>query len=169
LPAIPPCHFPLERCCYATPLTLPSPKRKVCRARYTGFGSIDSPRSCVHDLVSPFLIVHFIWLFLSPLERDHLTSLHPALRSYVCLCLTASSIDVQPLTCPRPPEPPDAPTDAHRVTMMAAALLRFNFNYGDLFRWLQGPYTHAHRQWTTLSNLFDTVKQARSPKGWPNI
>jgi len=31
--------------------------------------------------------------------------------------------------------------------MMAAALLRFNFNYSDLIRWLQGPYTHAHCQW----------------------
>jgi len=50
-----------------------------------------------------------------------------------------------------------------------AALLRFNFNYDDLIRWLQGPCTHAHWQWTALSNLFDTVKQARSPQGWPNI
>ena len=139
------------------------------RARFHGFGAINCRRSLRHDIVSPFLILHFIWLFLCPVERDTLMSLHPAIRSYSRLRLSASQLDVSPLTLPRPPEPPDAPTDTLRMAMLAAALLRFNFNYGDLIRWLKGPYTHAHRTWSQLHQVFNTVKGARPPPSWPKV
>jgi len=42
-------------------------------------------------------------MFLCPTERDTLMALHPAIRSYSRLQLSASVIDVTPLTLPRQP------------------------------------------------------------------
>ena len=41
---------------------------------------------------------------------------------------------------------------------MGAALLSFNFDYGDLIRWLEGEYTNQHRDWTQLSNRIEEVR-----------
>ena len=75
-----------------------------------------------------FLVLHFAWAFLCSFERAILCRIHPALEQHAKLRLTASSLDVSPLRLPRPP-PNDDPIDPARATMMAAALLRFHFNY----------------------------------------
>jgi len=108
-------------------------------------------------------------MFLCPTERDTLMALHPAIRSCSRLQLSASVIDVTPLTLPHPPEPADAPTDQVRVALLAVALLCFNFNYGDLIRWLRGPYTHAHRCWTRLNDCLATVRDSTPPPSWPRV
>ena len=52
---------------------------------------------------------------------------------------------------------------------MAAALLRFNFNYGDLIRWLKGPYTYSHRDWSTLQDCIKVIEKIPPPPGWPRV
>mgnify|MGYP007080242140 FL=1 len=108
-------------------------------------------------------------MFLCPTERNTLMALHPAICSYSRLRLSASVTDVTPLTLPRLLEPADAPTDQVRVAMLAVALLRFNFNYGDLIRWLRGPYTHAHRCWTCLNDCLAAVRDSTPPPSWPRV
>jgi len=50
---------------------------------------------------------------------------------------------------------------------MAAALLRFNFNYGDLIRWLKGPYTYNHRDWTALQDCIKVIENLTRPPAGP--
>jgi hypothetical protein len=48
---------------------------------------------------------------------------------------------------------------------MAIALLRFNFNYGDLIHWLGGEYTGAHLDWNATFDIEDSVRLASIPPG----
>ena len=49
---------------------------------------------------------------------------------------------------------------------MGCALMRFNFNYGDLIRWLGGPYTDAHRKWSDTFSTVDSLRHHPPPKGY---
>ena len=52
---------------------------------------------------------------------------------------------------------------------MAAALIRFNFNYGDLIRWLEGEYTNAHRDWSAVAAAIEDVRGLSPPPGYPPV
>ena len=65
--------------------------------------------------------------------------------------------DIEPKLCP------------WRSRFMGAALLSFNFDYGDLIRWLQGEYTNAHRNWDDLSEDIEQVKLHAQRPGYPTI
>jgi hypothetical protein len=52
---------------------------------------------------------------------------------------------------------------------MAAALLRFNFNYGDFVRWLGGEYTGAQQDWDATFDIVDSVRSSSIPQGYPAI
>ena len=52
---------------------------------------------------------------------------------------------------------------------MAAALLRFNCNYGDFVRWLGGEYTGAQRDWDATFDIVDSVRTSLVPPGYPAI
>ena len=97
---------------------------------------------------------------MDPRERSILGGLFPVFRGYAKLRQTAASLDLRPLLQPRLP-PDKSPIDQHRVTMMGCALLRFNFNYGHLVRWLEGPYTNQHRDWDETFATLETVKGAQ--------
>lgn len=89
------------------------------------------------------------------------------MHSYARLRLYATTVDLSPLLDPRP-APDDSPIDTSRVVLMACAFLRFNCDYGDLIRWLEGPYTDAHRDWAeTFANL-ETVKDEEPPPDFPS-
>ena len=120
-------------------------------------------------VIAPREILHFSWEFLTSQEKSLLCSLHPATRSYSRLRLVASSAAIHHLLEPRPAPAPDEPTDKTRVARMAAALLRFNFNYGNLIRWLKGPYTYNHRDWTALQDCIKIVENVPPPPGWPKV
>ncbi|MCE2996495.1 MAG: hypothetical protein LW863_12930, partial [Flammeovirgaceae bacterium] len=51
---------------------------------------------------------------------------------------------------------------------MGCAFLRFNCDYGDLIRWLRGPYTNAHRDWSDMLSTFNTVRHCDPPPGFPS-
>ena len=91
---------------------------------------------------------------------------HPVFSSYAKLRIAATRVDIQPLLAQRPP-PDDSPIDSDRVLQMGCALLRFNFNYGDLVRWLGGPYTASHRDWDTTFIDLETVRHFTPPPGYP--
>ena len=50
---------------------------------------------------------------------------------------------------------------------MGCALLRFQCDYGDLVRWLRGPYTNEHRDWAKLKAAIDTVADIPPPPDFP--
>jgi hypothetical protein len=52
---------------------------------------------------------------------------------------------------------------------MAVALMRFDFDLGDLIRWLEGEYTISHRDWQTLSDTMNAVRSIDPPEGYPRI
>jgi hypothetical protein len=52
---------------------------------------------------------------------------------------------------------------------MGVALLRFNFDHGDLIRWLGGEYTNAFRDWETAFDIVDTVRHHKVPPGYPPV
>ena len=54
-----------------------------------------------------------------------------------------------------------------RAYRMAAALLRFNFNYGDFVRWLGGEYTGAQRDWDATFDIVDSVRTSSIPPPTP--
>lgn len=45
-----------------------------------------------------------------------------------------------------------------RAWRLAAALIRFDFNYGDMVWWLGDEYTNEHRDWTEVSDALDSVR-----------
>ena len=49
------------------------------------------------------------------------------------------------------------------------ALARFDFNFGDLIRWLEGEYTNAHRDWAEVSDALNAVHSIPVPDGYPTI
>lgn len=52
---------------------------------------------------------------------------------------------------------------------MSCALIRFNFVYADLIRWLAGEYTNAHRDWSSVFQLADQIAKVPTPVGSPPI
>ena len=50
---------------------------------------------------------------------------------------------------------------------MACAFLRFNCDYGDMIRWLEGPYTDFHRDWDHTFAELEKVRQHTPAKGFP--
>ena len=125
-------------------------------------------RSASYDRPSPFLILHLAWSFLQPIDRCLLAAVHPAFHQYARLRQTAMAAPIHRLLQPRPP-PSDRPISKQRTDSMAAALLRFDFNYGDLLRWLGGPYTNSHRNWDDVFLALEAVSSQEPPPGYPSV
>jgi hypothetical protein len=86
--------------------------------------------------------------------------------AYAHLRYSATTTEVDSLLQPRH-HPEAAPVDPMRVHRLGCALLRFNFVYGDLVRWLGGPYTDAHRDWSDVFAALETVRDRPPPPGFP--
>ena len=109
---------------------------------------------------------HLAWDYLEERDRLSLVLTSTSMYKYAKLREQASTADLSPLLLPRPP--PDAsPIDEHRVTLMGCAFLRFNCDYGDMIRWLEGPYTDYHRDWDKTFAELESVRQCTPAKGFP--
>ena len=152
--------------CQDTPLELP---HDPIPHRIKG-PSKDTPRLGVeHDTPSLFLIFHFVWSFLTITDRCTIINMHPIMRDYARL---RSSATLRPVTSVllKRPHPSAVPPLCHRrAWIMSCALLRFNFVYADLIRWLGGEYTNDHRDWKSVAQLADLVSNIPVPVGNPPI
>jgi hypothetical protein len=142
------------------------PPRPLVRGRLFGARRRNPLLCACHDRPSPFLVFHHCWSLWTPQERQTLCLAFPIMTDYAKLRLAAASSFVAPLRLPRPPVTDD-PIDHSRSWLMAVALLRFNFDYGDLVRWLGGEYTNAHRDWNDAFQQVDAVRQSPVPPDIP--
>ena len=144
------------------------PPRRPHIWRHRGFGQAVIGRRCYSDVPLPFLMFHFAWPFLSPSLRLMLATSFGVMKLYARLRRRAVIRNIDYLRHPRPP-PDDSPVDQHRALDMGCALLRFNFIYGDMIRWLGGPYTDDHRDWSSVFDQLNMVADQPPPPGYPPI
>ena len=125
-------------------------------------------RSLDHDRPSPELILHFAWAFLIPDERYTLSQAFPVMGAYANLRRYASTAplhqlldvrDYRNVTC----------IDDERLRLMSAALLRFNFQPGDLVRWLGRDYTHTFLDFDALEAFLATLRHRQPRPGQPPV
>jgi hypothetical protein len=134
--------------------------------RYHGFGKRDTQRSITNLEPPLYYIIHLAWDYLSPLDRYILSTDLPIFTAYAILRQEASIADISPLRLPRPP-PDNSAVDSVRVRCLAHALLLFNCDYGDMLRWIGGPYTDAHRSWDITFARMETVRHCAPPDRFP--
>jgi hypothetical protein len=144
---------------YTPPLLCGGP-RKDCAARQTD--TIDGP--------SPFLAIHFAWDFLHPRDRAKLPTVSIMWLPYARLRQAATHESIGVLQHPRPaPVSPPEPVSRDRAQLMGIALLRFNFHYADLIRWLGGEYTDAHRDWSSSFAIIAAAADTPIPPELPPV
>jgi hypothetical protein len=56
-----------------------------------------------------------------------------------------------------------------RSKLLGQALIAFDFNYGDLVRWLGGECAAAHRDWDSTFAALETLRDMPTPDGYPPI
>lgn len=103
---------------------------------------------------------HLAWEYMDPHDHETLCQAAHAMIPYARLRRRAfftTPAELESLRAPRP-KPDDSPIDTQRAHLMAVALLRFNMDYGDLVKWLGGPYTNAHRDWLEFEQTLNLVK-----------
>lgn len=108
------------------------------------------------------LILHFAWTYFHPADRCQILAAYPSMRPYVALRLFAATQSVALLRRLRPPPGKPHHLEPMKAQIYGAALLRFNFVYGDFIRWLSGEYTNCHLDWATTFNTF-AARKARPP------
>ena len=118
------------------------------RRRKWGFGIPDSYHSATYDQPNPKSLIHFVWLFLLPLERKYVVQTCPEWLFYAHLRRDSVRTSVAPLRAPRTSTIPSS-IDHHRAHLNTLCLLCFDFYYGDMLRWLGGEYTKQMKDWHT--------------------
>lgn len=140
------------------------------RRRIWGFGVLDGNKQLTWDAPSPLMFIHFVWQFLTPLERFTCANyVCSTWRTYHKYRQMAVQLSLQPLKARRQPvgNPTKLPVD--RADLFGCALLRFNFIYGDLHRWLGGEYTNRYRNWDATFNELQSVCVRPPPATLPPV
>ena len=149
-----------------SPLWLTRPWQPHQRRHY-GFGSTSKNRSATTDIPTLLHVVHQLWPFLDPIDRQQLQQLSPSILRYSFQRIHAVIHSVAHLRQNRPPPTKPSSIDQPRTRLFGSVLLRFDFIYGDMVRWLSGEYTNRHRNWTdTFQNLQQPARMGR-PRGLP--
>jgi hypothetical protein len=116
-----------------------------------------------------YFILHLTWDFLLPEERFKLTDKMPVFLAYARLRRSTVEVPIRMLRLPRQPVGLEQGLTHERAWRTAVALLRFDFNYGDLIRWMEGEYTNAHRDWSSVSDTINAVRDILPPEGYPQV
>jgi hypothetical protein len=156
--------------CYLENPVAPLNEPTVRRRR--NFGRRSPTRSAVHDTPSPFWLMHMAWRFCSPNSREEMCKTHVCMADYARLRLDAfihRLVIREALRAPRKPPELEPPLDPFRARFMGAALLSFDFDYGDLVRWLEGEYTNKHRDWDALQQQVNLAMQTPQLDGYPAL
>jgi hypothetical protein len=142
----------------------------VCRpwppfgCRHWGFGSVSRDRSAATAAPTFLHVFHHIWPFLSPYHRHRAQQLlGPETLQCSYLCAMAAVTSVASLRAPRPPPTKVLTVNEARTRLFGCALLRFEFIYCDVIRWLSGEHTNRSHNWTTTFQHL----QAPTPHGCP--
>ena len=142
------------------------------RKRRWGFGRTHKERGTNHDRVNPISMIHFAWRMLDFEDRTECIEAFPQWKEYAATRKQACVTSVAALRRPKRFETPEAPIpvklDPHLAALNTAALLRFDFNYGDLVRWLGGEYTNRRRDWTKEFDLIHKIlDRTNLPSDYP--
>ena len=141
--------------------------------RFHGFGRVCPHRSVQYTDGPPaLLLLHFAWSFLDQADRKVLCLLSPHMLDYAILRRDASlkaNIIAGYLQSPRLPCAIETPLDPFRTWFMAAALLSFDFNYGDLIRWLDGEYTSNGRDFQPVRDAIQAVQHYPTKPNFPPV
>lgn len=112
-----------------------------------------------------------MWPFLQPADRAQLLPL-PLIQAYAHLRRDASvkRHEIRSyLEADRLPPAIEPPLDHFRAWFMGAALLSFNFDYGDLIRWLGGEYTDMDRDFRSVEATISAVRDFPVRPGHPAV
>ena len=137
--------------------------------RLAGFGKLNPNLQVSHTTPSPYFIIHKTWDFLDPRDRQHIAAIYPPLRARAFLRRSAATVSIQSLKQPRPPPAQIQGLQHDRAWRMAVALLRYDFDYGDFIRWLEGEYTNHHRDWSEMAQSITAISDIPPPQGYPNV
>jgi hypothetical protein len=120
------------------------PLRPHLYQRKVSFGKDRIGISATTSTVNFNLLLHFAYDFLTIEERQVVfAKAVPQLHAYVQLRRGATFTSVHYLRTPRNLKPIQPALNDKRIYNLAHALLRFNFEYPDLVRWL-GGHTHMN-------------------------
>ncbi len=143
--------------------------------RRLGFGADTPDISAAYsgtdaaDVISPELTCHFVWDFLEPKDRQNCEQAIPALAFYHKL--RHRSVQGFPIhSCRTLTKQSGSPKISHKKAIqMAIALMRADFQYADMFRWLGGMYNNQHRDLTSSFNIIERTLEHSPPPGYPPI
>jgi hypothetical protein len=149
-----------------SPLWLTRPWQPHRRRRY-GFGSISINRSATTDKPTLLHVFQQLWPFLAPADRHKMQLLHPSILRYAFQRIHATRNSLSVLRAHR--LPPTKPQSINQpwTRLFGSALLRFDFVYGDMTRWLSGEYTNRHRNWTNTFHNLQSLPRRGHPRGLP--
>ena len=139
--------------------------------RRRGFGQTN-PKLTIsykYGATSGYFIVHLAWDFLLPADRHKVALAAPPFLAYARLRRSTTTVSIGCLRDARPTPEATVGLCKDRAWRMGVALLRFDFNYGDLVRWLGREYTNAHRDWSTMSDTLNALEDLDPPEGYPPI
>ncbi|GKY95478.1 hypothetical protein MPSEU_000509400 [Mayamaea pseudoterrestris] len=144
---------------------------KIWQRRRHGWGKETNKIQTEHECPSIYHIVHILWDYLRvSLRRLVSKALLDKTHAYAKLRQQAATRPVEHLRVERHYPALDlSPICETRVLDMGAALLRCDFNYGDLVRWLGGEYTQQNQDCSLLKDVIATVRKSNIPPRYPPI
>lgn len=137
------------------------------RRRRIGFGTPSRHRTLTSDAVPFPLVIHHAWLFLSVSSRCTLYVTSLPLRDYITFRSGHLDLPIASLRARRTVQCTPDILPPQRALQFGAALLRFNFIYGDFVRWLGGEYTNADRDWASTFTNIHARRWFTPPPGLP--
>ena len=163
--------FPgLDRQYGETPLRPPA--KYIRRSRF-GFGRDHAGVEAACATPNPFTMLHFAWDYLAVQDRRAVAAASPPLTSYARMRVQATRVEVGSARAPRGPATPEdlkQPVDKQRCYKLALALLRFDYCYPRLIRWLGGLYTNQHRDFDAVWDILEHFGGDRDPPpGYPPV
>lgn len=163
--------FPgLDRHYGETPLRPPA--KYIRRSRF-GFGRDHAGVESACATPNPFTMMHFAWDYLTVADRRAVAAASPPLASYASMRVKATQVEVDSARAPRGPATPEElkqPVNKQRCYKIALALLRFDYCYPRLIRWLGGPYTYQHRDFDAVWDILEYFGgDSDPPPGYPPI
>ena len=116
----------------------------ILRKQRYGFGRDTNKVCCEHTTPSPYLLIHYAWDFLSKNERILVGKTTVYFDVYATMrqkAMTQNITGVQEQRQKATEADLQKSLDKTRSYHLAIALMRFNYTYAHLIRWLGGTYT----------------------------